>query len=83
MYYKFRIDKRQELQEGRTLQYLAHKCQYSRQYITDTFNGKNKITKECAINILKGIADDSIKLAIRLSSDGLENTINYYFDKVE
>lgn len=83
MYYKIKIDKRPELQEGRTLQYLANKCKYSRQYITDTFNGKNKITRECAINILKGVADDSIKLAVKLNSEGLENTINYYFDKID
>ena len=83
MYYKIKIDKRQELQEGRTLQYLAQKCKYSRQYLTDTFNGKVKITRECVINILKGAADDSLKLAVKLSSEGLENTINYFFEKVE
>lgn len=83
MYYRIKKDKREELQEGRTLQYLAQECNYSRQYITDTFNAKVDITRECAINILKGIAKDSIKISTKIKKDGINKAIEYFFEKVK
>ena len=83
MYYKIKEEKRDELQEGRTLVYIAEKCKYSRQYITDAFNGKIDITRECAINILKGIANDSIKISTKIKKDGINKAIEYFFEKVK
>lgn len=83
MHYVIKKEKREELQEGRTILYLAHKCKYSRQYLTDTFNAKIKITRECAVNILRGISDDSIKLAVMINQKGINQTLDYFFEKVE
>lgn len=83
MYYRIKKNKREELQEGRTLQYLANKCNYSRQYITDAFNAKVDITRECAINIMKGISNDSIKISSRIKKDGINKTIEYFFEKIK
>ena len=83
MHYRIKENKRMELQEGRTIQYLAKKCKYSRQYLTDTFNKKNLITRQCAVNIIKGAAEDSLKLNTMLNQKGINETINYFFEKVE
>ena len=83
MHYRLKLDKRDELIEGRTLQYVAQKCNYSRQYITDAFNAKVDITRECALNILKGIANDSIKISTKIKKDGINKAIEYFFEKVK
>lgn len=83
MHYKIKRNKKEELQEGRTIQYLAQKCKYSRQYLTDALNGKINITRECAANIIRGTAEDSINLTIRLNQNGINEMIKYFFDKIE
>ena len=83
MHYKIKRNKKEELQEGRTIQYLAQKCKYSRQYLTDVMNGKINITRECAVNIIRGTAEDSINLTIKLNQQGINETLNYFFEKIE
>jgi len=83
MHYKIKRNKKEELQEGRTIQYLAQKCKYSRQYLTDALNGKINITRECAVNIIRGTAEDSINLTIKLNQNGINEMIKYFFDKIE
>lgn len=83
MHYRIKENKKEELQEGRTLQYLSQKCKYSRQYLTDTLNGKVDVTRQCAINILKGVAEDSINLTIQLEQQGINEMLNYFFEKIE
>lgn len=83
MHYRLKPDKRDELQEGRTVLYLSKICKYSRQYLTDVFNSKIDITRECAINIIKGTAENSLNIAIRLNKTGINDTLNYFFEKVE
>lgn len=83
MHYKIKRNKKEELQEGRTIQYLAQKCKYSRQYLTDALNGKTNITRECAVNIIRGTAEDSINLTIKLNQNGINEMIKYFFDKIE
>lgn len=83
MHYRIKKNKKEELQEGRTIQYLAQKCKYSRQYLTDAFNGKIDITRECAINIINGTAENSINLSIKLNQRGIEEMLKYFFDKID
>jgi len=83
VHYKIKRNKKEELQEGRTIQYLAQKCKYSRQYLTDALNGKINITRECAVNIIRGTAEDSINLTIKLNQNGINEMIKYFFDKIE
>lgn len=83
MHYRLKPDKRDELQEGRTILYLAKICKYSRQYMTDVFNQKVDATRECAVNILKGSAENSLNIAVRINTKGMNNALEYFFEKVE
>ena len=83
MHYRIRKDKKEEVQEGRTLQYISDICDYSRQHITYIFNGNVDATEKCATDIIKYIAEDSIKIAIRLNQQGMKNTLNYFFEEVD
>lgn len=82
MYYKIKANKRVELQNGRTLTYFSKICNYSRQYITYVFNGKCKATKESAEKIIKCIAKDSIKISEKIKKEGLQKTLDYFFEEV-
>lgn len=83
MYYRIKKDKREELQEGRTLTYIAELCEYSRQYITYVFNGKMLATEESAIKILKCIADNSLDIAVKINQQGIKTVLEYFFEKID
>lgn len=51
--------------------------------MSHVFNGTVDATEDCATDILKNIAEDSIKIAIRLNQQGLKNTLNYFFEEVD
>lgn len=82
MYYRIKEERRKELQDGRTLLYIADLSGYSRQYITYVFNGKMLATKESAIKILRSIADNSLSLTIRINQQGIDEVLNYFFEKM-
>lgn len=83
MYYRIKKEKRSELQAGRSLTYIAEKCNYSRQYITYVFNGKMLATEESALKILNGISKDSLTLAVDISQKGIKTILNYFFEEIE
>ena len=83
MYYSIRKEKINELAEGKTNTYIAKKTKYSRQYITYIFNNDLKINIKAVINIIRPLADESIKLNKMLKEKGLEYMINYFFKEEE
>lgn len=83
MYYRIKKDKREELQKGKTLTYIAEKCGYSRQYTTYVFNGKMLATEESAIKILKTLAEDSLDIAVEINQKGIKETLKHFFEEIE
>ncbi len=81
MYYKIRQEKLEELREGKTNSYIAKTTNYSRQYITYIFRGQIKISPGTVINIIKPLANESIKLNRMLKEKGLDYMINYFFEE--
>lgn len=83
MHYKLKPEKRAELQQGRTLKYIAEGCGYTRQFITYVFNGKMNATHESAYRILDFFASESVDLSNKTKKYGWEYLLNYFFEEVE
>lgn len=83
MYYKIRESKREELKEGRTIQYISLISKYSRQYMNDILNGKRNITYDCAKTIVKAISKNSFKIANQIKENNIKFVIDYFFEEVE
>lgn len=83
MYYSIRKEKLEELKEGKTNSYIAEITNYSRQYITYIFTNELKINIKAVINIVKPLANESIKLNKMLKEKGIDYMINYFFEEEE
>jgi len=83
MYYSIRKEKLEELKEGKTNAYIAEITNYSRQYITYIFKNELKINIKAVINIIKPLANESIKLNKMLKEKGIDYMINYFFEEEE
>ena len=83
MYYSIRKEKLEELKEGKTNTYIAEITNYSRQYITYILTNELKINIKAVINIIKPLANESIKLNKMLKEKGIDYMINYFFEEEE
>ena len=80
--YQLIYDKREELQEGRTLTYLAKQIGYSRERIIGIFNSKILINENAAKKIITKIAEESLKINKMIENKGVDKTFEYFFKKI-
>lgn len=85
MYYRIRKDKKDELQGGRTITYLADICGCSRVFLSYTFNGyeKRKTTKQLAEKIISEISKESVSVNRKVQELGIGGALDYYFEKIK
>lgn len=50
--FTIRLDKVEELKQGRSVAYIARKIEYARPYVSDIFNGKRNINENLARKII-------------------------------
>lgn len=80
--YRIKLDKIEELKEGKTGVYLESKIGYTRQYLSEIFSGRRVVDKETIEKILKPICAESVKLKEKLERGGMDKLIEYFFNKI-
>lgn len=76
--YKIRLEKAEELKDGRTLKAISEKINIALSYISCILNGKNKCKKTtamCLINLKEP--------KINIGSREMEEMLDYYFTREE
>lgn len=76
------LDRVEELKSGRTLNYIASLIGFSYQYLSEIFLRKRIISRESAEKIIDSMCKDVVSLKERLNNDGIDNLINYFFNKM-
>lgn len=80
--YRIKLNKLDELKEGKTNIYLESKIGYTRQYLSEIFTGKRIIDKETAVKILDPICSESVKLKDKLDKKGIDKVLKYFFEEI-
>lgn len=75
--------KKSELQEGRTITYLSQQIQIARQYLSSILTGRLPLYETTAKKIIIGCSKQSIKLKEKIEKEGIDNTVKYFFEKVD
>lgn len=71
-----------ELKEGKTDVYLSGITGYTRQYLSEIFNGKRNIDRKTVEKILVPIFAESVKLKEKYERFGMDTMIQHFFKKM-
>lgn len=77
MTYRVKIEKLDELKNGRTCKYIAEKCDCTSQYVSKLFSGKSHCSKALAF-LLATISNNS-----QTENLSIDEKVEFYFDKIE
>lgn len=80
--YTIRLEKVEELKEGKTEVYLSTITPYSRVYLNEVFKARRNINKEIIIKILEPIIAESVKLKTLYEKNGIDYMVNYFFKEI-
>lgn len=81
--YLFRIDKKEELKEGKKDSYLSDNLIHcSRAWLNEVFNNRRSINVKTILKILEPIIGESIKLSNIKNEKGIDYLINYFFEEI-
>ena len=81
--YIIRKENLYELKEGKTDVYLSSITGYTRQYLSEIFNGKRNIDNKTIEKILKPIFAESVKLKNKYEKFGMDTMIYHFFKKIQ
>lgn len=82
--YRIRKDRLEELKEGKTTVHLASLIGYTRPYLTYAFKGTLFVTDYMAEKIIRGIAQESIRINKMVQeANDIHEVIEYFFEKQE
>lgn len=71
-----------ELKEGKTDVYISGITGYTRQYLSEIFNGKRNIDRKTVEKILVPIFAESVKLKEKYERFGMDTMIQHFFKKM-
>lgn len=78
--YRIKLDKVDELKNGRSYMYLAKITGYTREYISNIFTGKRILEKRGLEKFLIPVCEEIVRLKIKLDNEGYEEVVKYFFD---
>ena len=78
--YRIKLDKVEELRNGRTNIYLAEITGFTREYISNIMTGKRNMTEKGLKRFLIPVCQEIVKLNEKLNNEGYEKIVEYFFD---
>lgn len=78
--YRIKLDKVEELKNGRSIKYLADITGYTREYMSNILTGKRLLEEKGMKKFLIPICEEIVNLKIKLDNEGYEEVVKYFFD---